>query len=292
MGNKSSSEVSVVNQITMDAASDCGTVKSTNINIMNHSVYDPPADCTPEQRQLTVDQSTSVDATCYLSALQSYSAETAVNLTEEQKAALGINADDSEVDIQNQIAINTTQACADVSTSNVNIINDTRINACGYIVTQNATANQNCQINATIDLLNNAEATVTKSQEGWDPIGDFFDLVESIGTGYVISSVASSGLCALVITVIVAAIFLRKGQSTPDLSPISEDIQDDLAAAATEFMTGGKSKTKVILWIIAILGIILMVLLLASKPRIFRSKPKEPIDKPYFAFGVPNVMIA
>lgn len=289
MGNESSVSAQAVNDIVYAATEDCGSVSAHNVEIFNDSTYDPPDSCPPDQQAYTVDQNVSVQADCYLASLQKYTAEAAFELTDEQKAALGINISSTQVDIENQLQVTVDQACADVDAGNTHIVNGARINACGYIITQNATAQQNCQINATIDVLNDAAVTIDKSQEGWDPIGAITGFFESIGVGTSVVSAISSCACAMLIISIFAFLLYRKSTKPDyDLAPSDVDPDSDLMAAATEFdMAGGGRKSRVILWVVAILGIILLALLLFSKPHIFKRKE----EKPYTSFGVPMIRV-
>lgn len=271
--NVSTSVTDISTSITNEALQSCDTASGSNLAIVNQVDYVAPPGC--ENNAFAVNQDVTVSADCYLTSLQQTAAKKAVSLTEEQQAAIGLNVSTDVNVYETELRNITEQHCTAVEADNTAIVNNTRINACGFIITQNATAYQNCMINSTIDVVNNEATKYVQTQSGWDILSPITDLFGSFSRGISLVSVGCSLLCFALIALVVFFLFRPKG-SAPETSP-TQLIDTDIEAEITNFTGGGCGffRRNKLFIVIAILGIILMAALLASKPRIFSNPPKD-----------------
>lgn len=148
--------------ILTNAYDSCGNNSYTNINSLSGIQFEPSTYCNP-MPTMVVGNTPTVDATCLLHALQTNAANTAVSLSPQVQASLGLAQSTNQQDMQNSISQYTTNQCANVSSSNMANINDTVIESCNFEVVNDANANQSCQINSTQNLINNI-ATASAGQ--------------------------------------------------------------------------------------------------------------------------------
>lgn len=264
MGNVSTTVSDISTNITNTALNSCEQVSTSNLTIINDVDYVAPPGCEGSDSAFELNQGISVNADCYLASLQKTAAESAVSLTEEQKAAIGINVSTDVTSYQTDIQNITSNYCTEIGSDNTAIINNTRINACGMIITQNATAQQNCEINATIDVVNQQAAKLIELQSGWDILAPITDLFGSISRGMSLVSISASVVCVALIAVVLFLLFRPRGGD--DASPQAADL--DVEAQVMEFTGGGYLMNNKLFIMIAIFGILLMAALLASKPKL------------------------
>lgn len=274
MGNVSTTVRDISTSITNEALQSCDSVSGANLAVVHQVDYVAPPGC--ENDAFVINQDVAVSADCYLASLQATAAKTAVSLTAEQQAAIGLNVSTDVGVYETELKNITEQHCTATEADNTAIVTDTRINACGFIVTQNATAYQNCVINSTIDVINNEATKYVQTQSGWDILSPITDLFGSFSRGISLVSLGCSLLCFALIALIAFFLFRPKG-TAPEASP-TQLIDTDIEAEITNFAGGGGCgffRRNKLFIVIAILGIILMALLLASKPRLFSSPPKD-----------------
>lgn len=274
MGNASTTVNDITSNITNTALSSCGGTTSSQTVIISNSEYIAPPGC---DAGFEINQTTTVDATCYLSSLQQTAASQAASMTSEMQAALGLNIDTDVSVFETNISNITQQTCEGASNDQLAVVDNFRCNACGFVVTQNGTENQNCQINATIGVINDQAAEYISLQSGWDPLASIGAWIESISTGSMVVSVGCSIVC-LGVFIGLIVLLVKMMSKKPDKSYDSDiALEDELTAESISFnQEGGNSnvyntirRNKVLVGIAIVAALLLISLCMSAafKPR-------------------------
>lgn len=137
----------IVNDMTTQAISSCpGGTSISTVNISGLT-FNPPPGC--KNPQFSIDQASTIDATCYLGNLQTAVAQTSADLSAEAKTGLGWSVSTTVDDTKNNLQQYTSAQCAGESSTQQINIQDSVISACDFILAQNATDKQMCEINLT-----------------------------------------------------------------------------------------------------------------------------------------------
>ena len=242
------------NTMITTAVQSCPPVSGSNVINWTGVDFTAPPDC-PGGGNFVFSQAAVVDANCALSSLQSTAANTVANLSASAQAGLGFavstNVADNVTNIQNY----TNQQCAGTSTTNLVNFSDVKINACNLTVTQNATENVNCQLNATQGIINTIATNTAAQAQGASLFGLLF------GGGRI-------GIFILVIAIIVilggiaAAYFKTKGNKKSVEAGLNTELADDIQEGGYTDSFGNtiqKNKPYIILIVIALLLVIVFM---------------------------------
>jgi len=250
----------VQNELITQAVNSCPPVAGANVVNWSGVTLRQPPGCPPDS-SFDISQASVVDATCLLNSMQNVAASTIGNLDANAQAGLGLAATRNESDIRNQISNITNNTCAGVSTTNYVNWQDVDIESCRLAVTQNATQNVRCQIDATQDLINKVATTMTSQAEGGSIFGNIF----GSGPGGIIVLVV---IAVLIIAALIGAYFFftKSNKSTLITAttgvPVPSSISDELSSLSSTQIGGGDSST---LWfIIVIILIVILVIFITN----------------------------
>ena len=243
------------------AANDCSTVSSENYFTMTNSTYYPPPGCPADQSSFNVDQTSVVNADCFIENMQQIAAQQTYNLSNDTKSQLGISVSATATMIQNTFSETVNNECTGESTTNsVTLDNDT-INACGFYVIQNASSYQQCQINSTQKIIGDMTQDVVNTTSGSSVAGLLF------GSGWT-SILIWAGLVFLIIAIVVIGIiiyFMLKKKKVKDTSNIYTSEMNAIGDT-DDFVSGykggngvTKKKSTIILVILAIIVVIALL---------------------------------
>jgi uncharacterized membrane protein len=235
------------NSLITSAVQKCPPVTAANLVNFTGTNFTAPPDC-PGGGNFDITQAAVVDSTCVLSSLQQAAAETAQTLNADAKAGLGIAVSTNVGETQNNIKNYTNQSCAKASSSNTVNLKDVNIKACNLTVTQNASDNTNCQINATQDLISKIAVS-----SGASSTGLFGDLFSGSWGKYILIVVA-----VIVIIGIIIALYKVLGKKS------NKKIQKTSSTKIEETTGGGYfdelNKPYIILIIVALLIVIVFMI--------------------------------
>jgi len=175
MGNSFSvNRQNINNDIAQTAISNCPQVQaSSQVNIAGSTIG--PSDFIAQQclaygQPLTfnINQSSTVDSNCAIQNIQQGINNAIPKLDAKTKAGLfgtAISANDQEVQqaIKNKIE----QSCGDYDSKDIVNITNSDIRTCSSIITQNATAKSECELNAYQNAANKVTASLSSSTEGF-----------------------------------------------------------------------------------------------------------------------------
>jgi len=181
----------------------CGSTGAVNTAIVKGVTFEPPADCDPPS-SFDINQASKVDAKCLLSSLQNAAAAVSSNMNAKAKAGLGFAVSTNVSDTKNNISNYTSQQCANASTTQTADVEDTIIKSCYFKIAQDATVNQQCQINATQATIAKIASKQAASSKGGSLFGDLFG-----GVGGIITIVIVIAVIAAVAGILFA--LLKKG---------------------------------------------------------------------------------
>lgn len=172
--SSSTNEQSVQNNIIDSAVANCNPVSASNSISLSGINYTQPADCPAGSTGLEINQAASVTATCLLSNLQSQAAQSANSLNASAKAGLGFSVSTNISDTANNISSYVDSQCSGVSSTNMANISDTNVRSCNFVIVQDATAQESCQINETQNVISNIAAASSASSQGGSILGNIF----------------------------------------------------------------------------------------------------------------------
>ena len=205
------------NNLITQSVQSCPPVSGSNVINWTGVNVDIPPQC-PAGSRVNINQAAVVDANCVLSSLQDSAAETAQKLNADAQAGLGFAVSTNVANTKNNISQYTTQTCAGTSTSNTVDFKDVNIKACDLTVTQNATANVACQINAVQDQISKISSNLSGSTQGGSIFGNLFGLGR-IGSIIIIIIV----VIVILVIVILLIKFLGSSKSVnPDAIELAE----------------------------------------------------------------------
>jgi flagellar basal body-associated protein FliL len=209
----STNQQTITNNMITNATNSCPTISTVNAVNISGLNYSQPPNC-PAGSGFNINQAAVVDATCLLTSLQNTAAQVAQSLSADAQAGLGISVSTNVSDIETSIAQNTTNTCTNTSTRNVANIADTTIRSCNFTLTQNATENVSCQINATQGIIDKIATQSAATAKGGSIFGDLF----GGGIGGIITVIVI--IIVLAVVAGVAFYFLRgkKGSGTTTAS--------------------------------------------------------------------------
>lgn len=197
-----------------------------------------------EDPKVDINQATSVQATCVLNNMQSNLAQAMNKLDAEVKGGLGIGASSSVSDIKNKLEADSKQVCQGKSSTNKVTITGADVEACEFVVVQDASDYQSCQLSNMQQQAAKASAAAKASTTGW--FGGTWGIL----------------ILAIIIIVIVIVIggisyyFIESSQKTSQQGLEFAKENPEIAAAA---LTGGADWSHT--WIIIIVIIIVILIL-------------------------------
>lgn len=265
----STSAQTLVNDWVSSSYQACDPVSASNtIKLTGVTITQAPG-CPPEDMTTDIDQATSVDATCLLGSLQTTAAQQATNISSSiDPGFLDFDVTSDFNTTYNNLQQYTTQACKDVSSTNMVDWDQVKLETCGFKITQNATANTSCQIQQVQDQMAKIATNITQEESGFS-------------LGGIIAIVAGVIGILIVIGIVLVAIFVfgkknKNGDSTTDnAKPTTDnakptatpDASSDGNAGDTPELTGGQSKSnnnKIPLYSIIIIGLLLLIAIFVS----------------------------
>lgn len=202
----STSEQKIQNDLITNATNSCPPVSTINVTNLSGMVIETPPDC-PGGGNVTISQAAVVNANCLLQSLQESAAKLAATLNAQAKAGLGIAVSTDIQDIKTSIEENTKNTCAGASTTNIADISNTVIKSCNFTVTQDATENVSCQINATQDMISKIAASASAHATGGSILGDLFG-----GLGNIVEVIAIIAAVIIVLIIVGILLFLLLGR--------------------------------------------------------------------------------
>ena len=211
MGASASTNVSKIrNDITSQAYQSCPGSNVSNTAVLNGVKYTMPQWCPAGSPGFDIDQTASIDATCFLGSLQSSIAESTAKLSAQAQAGLGLSASTDKSTVENQLKSQIDQKCAGYSTSNAAQLNDVTVDACQFRLVQNASQNLACQINASQQTADSVATSLASEAKGGSLFGDLFGGFGGIGKWIIIIVVILAVLG--LIGGIIAAVVKSKGK--------------------------------------------------------------------------------
>lgn len=171
--SSSTNKQTIQNNIIDSAVAQCKPVSASNSINLSGINFNPPADC-PGGSNFNVSQASSVDATCLIGQLLSQAAQSTSSLDANAKAGLGFSVSTNVSETANNISSYVNSQCSGVSSSNMANISDTNIQSCNFVITQDATAQESCQINQTQNVISSIAAAASASSQGGSIWGDLF----------------------------------------------------------------------------------------------------------------------
>ncbi|XWV26109.1 myristoylated membrane protein [Tupanvirus soda lake] len=163
----------VKNTMITNATNSCGADNASNVINISGVNYSQPPGC-PAGSGFNINQAASVDANCLIQQLVSQAANTTYNLNTSTKAGLGFSVSDTQSDINNTYTTNINNSCAGLNDTNYVNMSDVNVEACNFVVTQNATAKSQCQINSAQNQVATVAGAVTTNTQGGSLFGDLF----------------------------------------------------------------------------------------------------------------------
>lgn len=263
----------VVTDISTTAINSCPSSQASNYFSANNITYTCPDGCPPEDCVFEVDQTATVDAACYITALQQTAAQQLSNVSQDTKSAIGLNLSYTATDIQTQLSNTVINECGDVpnTVNNQVVLTNADINACGMFIIQNATDNQICQINATQDIINNVTNEILSETQG----SSLTQLLFGSGLTSVFIILGILIFIFIVIAVIlIVVVLVKKSKKKPDNSnenSFTSGIDDDINfggkadSADNETSTNGRRNKSI--YILVGLGIVLLAAVLYYSTR-------------------------
>ena len=161
----STNATTVENEIVSKALQTCPVVSGSNVTSISNTTFSPWPGC--DKSSFNVKQSTSISSECALSSLQKAAAESAQQLSAEAQATLGFSVSTNVADTENSLKVLTEQTCKDVSTTNIVDVDNVTFHTCDVYITQDATANTSCQIDATQDQISDIAVEMAAESSGW-----------------------------------------------------------------------------------------------------------------------------
>lgn len=179
-----------------------------------------------------IDQTATVDATCYINAVVSNTASTIAGLTAEQKGGLGYSVESTQNDIQTDIETQMNQSCGQADASNIVDIENTKITGCPFVSVQNASSKSQCQLKFLNSQLDKVDATIESTNDGGSLFGDIFGdgLGSLLGVVFVI--------VVVIILIVVGVMVFKKVKGSNKQEATMVDSTNPLAATAA--MAGGE----------------------------------------------------
>ncbi|XWV24861.1 hypothetical protein QJ856_gp0922 [Tupanvirus deep ocean] len=163
----------VQNTMITNATNSCGAANASNVINISGVDYSQPPGC-PANSGFNINQAASVDANCLIQQMINQAADTTYNLNTSTKAGLGFSVSDTQSDINNTYTTNINNSCDGLNDTNYLNMNDVKIQACNFVVTQNATAKSQCQINSAQNQIAHVAGAVTTNTQGGSLFGDLF----------------------------------------------------------------------------------------------------------------------
>lgn len=178
----------IKNNLITNASNKCLTGSAINAANIHGLNFTQPPGCPPDSG-FNINQTATVDSTCLLSNLQSSAAQLASQLSSQARAGIGIAVSTNVSDIESSIQQNVANLCKTASSTNTANITDTTIDSCNFVLTQNASQKQSCEINNTQKVVDKISAKVSTSATGGSLFGDLFGGVFGGGISSIISIV-------------------------------------------------------------------------------------------------------
>jgi hypothetical protein len=164
MGAAASTNVSTnATNIITNSLNSCGTTTAANTVNITGLTYTQPQGCPANaQGGLTINQASTVDATCLLNTMISNTAANAASLSATAQAGFGVAVSTNVSTNEQNITSSLNNTCGNVAATGTVSVSDSSINSCnGIVIAQNATPKSMCQISALQQAV--AQSTTTQS---------------------------------------------------------------------------------------------------------------------------------
>lgn len=257
MGGTTSKETQETKNSYTDASVQSCTTPSTSsyVNI-DHVLYWQPPDCPPSPASgFQSDQALNIDADCLIKSMAQTASDAANTLSATALGGLGITETQTGSTTQQTFIDYSESACSGSSNTTLANINHSIIRSCEMVVTQSATVQQSCQLNALqIQLSKIADAQAADS--------------EGLSLGLIAAII---GLVIIVIIIIIAigaiiAFALKSGGKTP----VPESYSPSPSPSPEELTGGDYFRENPFCMILIIIGIIVIIIaiLVIFRPKI------------------------
>ena len=165
MGASVSSNVSQTdNQTITNSVNQCNKGVASNTLFIQGFKHDPLPSC--QNPSFNVNQSASVDATCFINAMQDGMAQSLTNLNANTTAGFGLSGSSNVNDSKQKIVQNLQNICGGASSTQLVAAKDIETKACNVVFVQNATAQTACQISALQDATIQTDSTLQAQSAG------------------------------------------------------------------------------------------------------------------------------